>query len=128
MEAAITVPLELLRPQSKLLRSHDVNSTRVMFNLCWCNKSRISLIFSIKFNKKKIIKKRYNSVVDSQRDSKKHYTDNLKHSYKNTIVVSELHSAYSAPTYDNVMDSQTDTVLSSITEFPLWNLIIYITV
>lgn len=107
-----TVPLEVLRPRSKLLRSHDVNSTRVMFNLCWCNKSRISLIFTINFNFFFFFW-RYNSVVDSQRGSTKHYSDNLKRSYRNTVVVSELHSACSAPTYDNVMDHQTETVWSS---------------
>ncbi len=90
MEAGITVPLELPRPQSKLPQSHGFNSLGVMCNLCWCNKRRIILIFTIKFN---IFLKLQQPKADSQRGSKKHYTDNFKRSYKNTYVVNELHSA-----------------------------------
>lgn len=94
MEAAITVPLELLRPQSKLPESHGFNSLRVMCNSCWCNKRRIILIFTIKFN---IFLKQQQPKTDSQRASKKHYTDNLKRSYKNTYVVNELPNEYTVP-------------------------------
>lgn len=105
IEAAITAPLELLRPQSKLLQSCDFNLPRVMCKSCWCNKSRIILIFPLKFN---TFLFNIQQCSRERRASKRHYTNNVKAPVWWMCYRKNLHCLFSSHTWqqhDGYLDS-----------------------